>query len=469
MPGGQCHCVALEQKIAELSRELEASRRNHKGVLQQFQARGKELNLQLGLQRQVNRDLELRNRQLIGRISDIQNGGLLHSSRKDLQERLAPRITSQVVRSLNIRLSSEFEVLHYSVFSKELLYQLEPGLSGKPELNPVGDRKREKDEVTHFALDMLNFNLSKGQKYTANDLFYAHSRMDRTIGSHYELFFTNHGSDHMYHHFTVFRPFASLQLVEAESFNKGMTLVNIVVPLSGRLNTFKQFLSFVMPKTVDDQYMYLTVVYFGEEGRDEAKALLRFAASEHNFDQYMFIAKEGNFSRGAALLAGAEAWNDGNVLLFFCDVDIYFYPKFLDHCRLNTAPNSKIYYPIVFSLFNPDLVYHSTPVPKLEHQLTISQETGFWRSFGFGMACMYRSDFLFHKGFGANIEGWGGEDVSLYRRIVASSAEVVRAPDPAIFHIWHEKHCNSNLSQKQYVMCVGSKLKADVHTNQLGD
>lgn len=35
---------------------------------------------------------------------------------------------------------------------------------------------------------------------------------------------------------------------------------------------------------------------------------------------------------------GARAWRGGNVLLFFCDVDIYFTSGFLNTCRLNTQP-----------------------------------------------------------------------------------------------------------------------------------
>lgn len=59
---------------------------------------------------------------------------------------------------------------------------------------------------------------------------------------------------------------------------------------------------------------------------------------EVRFKNYTLLQLDEEFSRGRGLDVGARAWKGGNVLLFFCDVDIYFTADFLNTCRLNTQP-----------------------------------------------------------------------------------------------------------------------------------
>lgn len=40
---------------------------------------------------------------------------------------------------------------------------------------------------------------------------------------------------------------------------------------------------------------------------------------------------------------GARAWEKGEVLMFFCDVDVYFTAEFLNSCRLNAEPGMSLY------------------------------------------------------------------------------------------------------------------------------
>lgn len=134
---------------------------------------------------------------------------------------------------------------------------------------------------------------------------------------------------------------------------------------------------------------------------------MRFCREE-SFSNYTLIPVDEEFSRGRGLDIGAHAWKRGDVLMFFCDVDIHFTPEFLNTCRLHAAPSEffcitrcihhhhssvftavfqiilyipiyveplylvdkRVFYPVVFSLYNPAIVYGNLELaPPIELQL----------------------------------------------------------------------------------------------------
>ena len=461
-------CSHLDQQIKYLETLVKVNDRKNTDTLERLRAQNADLRKKLDVQRELVKELERRNRQLMDKMSNVDTG---RPRGKKEDYRLAPQIRPDTLRTLNIQQSSEFEVIPYASFSKDRLYQLDSGMLNKPELPANGDKKRDFDEMMDTALNILNKNTdSESYQYTVYDLLQGYWRTNKRIGTQYELYFHSKGKRHIYEHIQLFRPFAPIQKVQVQTYDKRNEWINIIVPLSGRVETFKLFIEmFVEQGIKKDQKIFLTLVYFGSDGLQEVKDLLALASEQHHFTNYKIIERADEFSRGVGLFAGAESWDKGNVLLFFCDVDIFFKDGFLDRCRLNAVPATRVYYPIVFSLYNPSIVYDSNKeIPYWRDQLVLSRESGFWRTFGFGMTCMYRSDFLFMRGFDTKIQGWGFEDVKLYRKLVQSNIDIVRSPDPGIFHLWHEKHCDPHLPPIQYNMCLGSKAIGEASHAQLG-
>ncbi|XP_072881501.1 chondroitin sulfate N-acetylgalactosaminyltransferase 2 [Hemitrygon akajei] len=418
-----------------------------------------------------------------------QNVGGAQSSKENLPNDLLEFLHSQIDKaevSMGARVPSEYAVVPFESFTLNKVYQLEMGLTRHPEEKVVRkDRRDDFAEAIEAGLEVLNNpeeeeanddddddeEDSRTQKhtYSENDFVEGYYRTERDKGTLYELFYKKEFLDE-FQHVTLFRPFGPLMKVKSEVIDISHQIINIIVPLSGRTEAFAQFMQNFRDVCIQqDKQIYLTVVYFGQEGLEEVRRILEVTSSETNFHNYTLVSLADEFSRGRGLDMGARTWDKGEVLMFFCDVDIYISPEFLNSCRINTEPGKKVFYPVVFSLYNPAIVYANLDgTPTIEQQLVHKKDSGFWRDFGFGMTCQYRSDFLTIGGFDLDVKGWGGEDVHLYRRYLHSDLIVVRTPVSSLFHLWHEKHCADELTPEQYRMCIQSKAMNEASQAHLG-
>ncbi|KAL7847998.1 hypothetical protein AOLI_G00227160 [Acnodon oligacanthus] len=401
-------------------------------------------------------------------------GMIEERSHTDLQEFLRSQLSRAEVHS-GVRLPSEYSVVPFESFTLQRVYQLEMGLTRHPEEKPVRkDRRDEINEVLESALQTLNTpNLSRDRTaskvYSPADFIEGIARTEKDKGTLYDLSFRGE-QPQQFRRLVLFRPFGPLMKVSDERVQTQYTLINIILPLSHRADKFRHFMhNFREVCIKQDGRVHLTVVYFGRDQISDVKGTLENTSRELNFQNFTLIQLNEEFSRGRGLDVGARAWKGGNVLLFFCDVDIIFTSDFLNTCRLNTQPGKKVFYPVLFSQYNPAVIYGSSEhVPPVEQQLVIKKDTGFWRDFGFGMTCQYRSDFINIGGFDVDIKGWGGEDVHLYRKYLHSNLLVIRAPSRGLFHLWHEKRCADELPSDQYKMCMQSKAMNEASHGQLG-
>ncbi|KAA0203244.1 hypothetical protein HAZT_HAZT005636 [Hyalella azteca] len=433
-----------------------------------------------------------------------------------------------------------YEVVPFSHFSWSRVYPSELGLGKRVVEKPIGYRRKDVLAALTAALDHLNAYQNHGYRYSMDDFVEGSFRTIPTAGTQYELVFRdsfrnnenkNNNSSIMKNSYdgrvlsksseaveevnsratrkegseksgiisnptksissrspssgnalkivTLVRPFAPITVVKSRT-NTARQLINIILPLSGRLQTFQRFMTklttVILPH---DRRIFLTVVYFGDDGLQRARNIITKASRDASFRMVKLLTLNETFSRGKALQVGAQHWSGGDVLLFMCDVDVVFSTRFLDRCRMNAEPGRSVYYPLrnLYGFWNDGrkrsasyffILFLVNSLLQDLDQLVISRDTGFWRDFGYGMTCQYRSDFLSVNGFDQEIVGWGGEDVLLYRKYVRSSLAVVRSTDPGIFHLWHPKLCSSALPGDQYRACLSSRALSEASHAHLG-
>lgn len=323
-------------------------------------------------------------------------------------------LSSELLRGLHH--NNEYELIPFNHFTFNRVYPIDLSLGKRVVEKPIGFKRKDLLEALMKSLESLNKNKTQTDKYTLDDFLEGLYRIEPTTGTQYELYFrtknTNksyaeHEVNHGLNSFikvVIMRPFAPIQTIIYETLPvlKQKEIIHIILPLSGRTATFQSFMNkFVKIALKNDRRVYLTVVYFGEEGLLEAHAIMSRVLMTRNSggsaNNLRLLALNETFSRSKGLRVGAERlWNEKDnkqdILLFMCDVDIVFSARFLDRCRWNTKSGKKVYYPVVFSLYNPHVVYtlQGKEVPSETDQLIISRDTGFWRDFGYGMTCQYR-------------------------------------------------------------------------------
>lgn len=366
---------------------------------------------------------------------------------------------------------TEFDVIPYQTFTAQQFYGEVGYLSKKPTGIPIGQQSVEMREVLEYAIRTINHDVeSKADRVSLANFAEGITRNDKIYGSVYDLYFRSPKSPEVFKRVKLLRPFSHLQSIgEPETLDTSREWINLILTLSGRLEKFKFFMEqFVEVCIRRDRRVFLTIVYFGNEGKQQIKDTILNITQKENYEDYKVIFSEEEFNRGRGLQKGVESWSRGNSIMFFCDVDVYFTDDFLERCRFHTSPGLKVYYPIVFSQYNPEIVFGGLQPPPLREQMYISYESGFWRDFGFGMTCQYRNDFLNVGGFDLSIRGWGGEDTALYKEHLRSKISIIRAYDRSILHIYHPKNCRKTVSDTQFVSCLQSKAVSEGSHKQLG-
>ena len=318
-----------------------------------------------------------------------------------------------------------------------------------------GERKLELELASRRAIEMINQETSGN--YKLKKLVNAYVRYRGSVGNEFILDLHLKGkNDILTKRISLIRPhsFQIIKVIDAPS-QVLKKKINFIVPLS---NVNKRFLNFI--KVYKDtciasrEACCLHLVVYGEKDIARIRTEVERLKKKYSIFEFKIIAGKGNFSRGSALHQGISSLQEHD-LAFLCDVDMSLNKAFLNRCRQNAIEGKRVYFPEVFKFYNLSYVYWMSSLKK---QHVIDERHGHWGYYGYGMLCIYKSDYIKIGGYNTKIKGWGGEDDSFVESTIKKGYEIFRAPEPALTHHWHSKICNGkNLSRYQLMSCYSSR------------
>lgn len=274
-----------------------------------------------------------------------------------------------------------YEVLRYDYFNMSSIYN---NFDDNPRTGLLGHQKADLLDITHQALALLNS--AKQDVWRLSRIVNAYRRFDPLRGEEYfidaalQKAKTNQIKET--HRLHLVKPFAVAQLI-SDNVIDNSRLIHFILPLTTdmvRLEGFLKNFQYVCRALQEDMYLFL-VLFVGPGKAEESRAkLMKDKAQQLSYvnrkAHVKVVLTQKDFSRGLAIdLAAASLPNDA--LLFFCDADVRFSSDFSTRCRNNAVLGKRVYYPMVFAQYDPEIVAKYSPQnSEKEDMFRISKYTG---------------------------------------------------------------------------------------------
>ncbi|CAG2229700.1 CHSY [Mytilus edulis] len=384
-------------------------------------------------------DLHKKKRNLQRELTQIEhNLGILKQADSITRQNIIPSWTKFKPRVRG-------EVLAWNFLSKSFISDHD--LYSKSDINtPL--KHALADSINHV-LQVMNKNArQKGKRIDFKDLSYGYRRVSPLHGADYKLdllftFFKDNGEEMtapVRRHVYLQQTFGEVEFIEDPSTasanieykesnspftfsslgqgRQSLEIIHFIVPLAGKVPVFKRFMQNYEEVCLKDKEMtQLHIVVFNSDSDlSSVKSLIGIVRQYQN------------------------------------DVDIIFDRDVLLRIRYNTIKNIQVYYPIVFSQYNPSLICSISDSCDIKWT-NLTSDHGYWRSYGYGMVSTFKRDLISVGGLDTSIKGWGKEDVALNTKFVGSNLTIFRSIDPRLVHVFHQVICDTKLNNDQYQMC----------------
>ena len=381
-------------------------------------------------------------------------------------------------------LNPEDEVLHFQSFDDQYKYTESKHHPSIP-LNSA--TKRELNEVVTAVKSFLaqktqgkeseNDMEDAAQSHHGNNLVVETvlQRVDPSRGIDYFLQLTDHSeikSGHFrseFHH--VLREIEPPRVTSMNSPNCGSIKVNFVVATPPVSRGFQRFmLSFensFLARNPPELVSLLVVLYsdgkFKKYDKDlfSVVTLLDLYRKKYPKGDLRLITTRNPYSRKETVEIASKEYPTYE-LLFLADIHIDFSMQFIERCRMNAVENEQVYFPMVFSPYDPVEFHKSRIKFPYATKFKIGEKMGAWMPESYHLVCVFNYDLV--KVLNANQNGEESEkNWNLLNEFIKyDQLRIFRAVEPGLVHLWQDGCKEEDLGQRERSLCQQLKLGNDV-------
>jgi len=174
------------------------------------------------------------------------------------------------------------------------------------------------------------------------------------------------------------RPFGAMHLLSNNIFDN-TKLVHFIVAVPGLTLNLHRFLSNfedVCARKNDRAYLLIVVCSDSVKEMEAVRSAANVIQHRHHDTVHVRVVHtRRRFDLALALDLGSRQL-PGSALIAFTDIDIRFSRAAVRRCQLHAIENHQVYYPVVFSQYDPDVVRRFSLPGIVDNPDIISQHTG---------------------------------------------------------------------------------------------
>ena len=276
-----------------------------------------------------------------------------------------------------------YEVIRFDYFNNKYIHN---NYDDDPRIGLLGHQKADIKDIISQAMSL--FNTKRKTQLQFKTLHNGYRRFDPGRGEEYILDLEMYNvkepkktAKSEMHRIELVKPFAEAHMVQDMTMTKS-TIINFILPITKYNERFITFMTDYENNCLKtkEAVNLLIILVMGkhtkiEVGVDKINKYTTALRYKYRGSHIRVIPTRKPFNRAFAMDLGAKQISNSG-LLFFCDIDVTITQQFLTRCRYNTALHKQVYFPGVFSQYDPNLVKKFTPPGKANNLMEINKHTG---------------------------------------------------------------------------------------------